>query len=54
MPRQGKLERRLTPAQRALLAAARQVAVSVEPAGGSPTGQPTGPVIIIAAVVRTS
>jgi anti-sigma-K factor RskA len=54
MPRQGKLERRLTPAQRALLAAARQVAVSLEPAGGSPTGQPTGPVVIVASVVRTS
>jgi len=54
MPRQGKLERRLTPAQRALLAAAHQVAVSVEPAGGSPTGQPTGPVVIIASVVRTT
>jgi anti-sigma-K factor RskA len=54
MPRQGTLERRLTPAQRALLAAARQVAVSLEPAGGSPTGQPTGPVVIIASVVRTS
>jgi anti-sigma-K factor RskA len=54
LPRQGKLERRLTPAQRALLAAARQVAVSIEPAGGSPTGQPTGPVVIIASVVRTT
>jgi anti-sigma-K factor RskA len=54
MPRQGKVERRLTPAQRALLAAARQVAVSLEPAGGSPTGQPTGPVVIVASVVRTS
>jgi anti-sigma-K factor RskA len=54
MPRQGKLERRLTPAQRALLAAARQVAVSVEPAGGSPTGLPTGPVVIIASVMRAT
>jgi anti-sigma-K factor RskA len=54
MPRQGNLERRLTPAQRALLAAARQVAVSVEPAGGSPTGQPTGPVVIVASVMRAS
>lgn len=54
MPREGKLERRLTPAQRTLLAAARQVAVSVEPAGGSPTGLPTGPVVIIASVMRAS
>jgi anti-sigma-K factor RskA len=54
MPREGKLERRLTPAQRTLLAAARQVAVSVEPLGGSPTGLPTGPVVIVASVTRAT
>jgi anti-sigma-K factor RskA len=54
LPREGKLERWLTPAQRTLLAAARQVAVSVEPAGGSPTGLPTGPVVIVASVVRAT
>lgn len=54
LPREGKLERRLTPAQRMLLAAARQVAVSVEPAGGSPTGLPTGPVVIIASLMRAT
>lgn len=31
---------------RALLAAGATLAISVEPAGGSPTGQPTGPVIL--------
>jgi anti-sigma-K factor RskA len=54
MPRHGKLERRLTPTQRTLLAAARQIAVSVEPLGGSPTGLPTGPVVIVASVMRAT
>lgn len=54
LPRQGGLERRLTPAQRALLLGARQVAVSVEPAGGSPTGLPTGPVVIVAPIARAT
>jgi anti-sigma-K factor RskA len=31
--------------QAAMLARARGLAVSLEPAGGSPTGQPTGPVV---------
>lgn len=54
LPRQGSLERHLTPAQRTLLLAARQVAVSVEPASGSPTGLPTGPVIIVAPIARAT
>jgi anti-sigma-K factor RskA len=54
LPRRGDVERVLTPAQRALLLAAFQVAVSLEPVGGSPTGLPTGPVIIVAAVTRTT
>jgi anti-sigma-K factor RskA len=54
LPRQGGVERRLTPVQRTLLAAASQVAVSVEPAEGSPTGLPTGPVVIVASVVRAT
>jgi len=54
LPRQGGLERRLTPTQRSLLLAARQVAVSVEPAGGSPTGLPTGPVVIVAPIARAT
>jgi anti-sigma-K factor RskA len=54
LPREGRLERELSSAQRALLRAARQVAVSVEPAGGSPTGLPTGPVIIVASLERAT
>jgi anti-sigma-K factor RskA len=53
LPRSGVLLRELTEAQRTLLAAAAQVAVSIEPAGGSPTGLPTGPVVIVAPIVRT-
>jgi anti-sigma-K factor RskA len=40
----------LSGAQRAALLAADKVAVSVEPSGGSPTGSPTGPVIIVASL----
>jgi anti-sigma-K factor RskA len=54
LPSQGEVERRLTPAQRTLLLAASKVAVSVEPAGGSPTGLPTGPVVIVAPIARTT
>ena len=50
LPLDGKLERSLTAAQRVALLAADKVAVSVEPAGGSPTGSPTGPVVIVASV----
>jgi anti-sigma-K factor RskA len=35
-----------------LLANAKGLAVSVEPAGGSPTGLPTGPVVNVTALVR--
>lgn len=38
----------LTPAGAAVLAQATALAVSVEPPGGSPTGAPTGPVILAA------
>jgi anti-sigma-K factor RskA len=54
LPNHGELKRRLTPAQSMLLRAALKVAVSVEPAGGSPTGVPTGPVVIVASVVQTT
>lgn len=40
--------RALTPAQRQALANSTQLAVSVEPPGGSPTGQPTGAVVFVA------
>jgi anti-sigma-K factor RskA len=52
LPRHGKLERRLSETQRTLLLAARQVAVSIEPARGSPTGLPTGPVVIVVPIAR--
>ena len=50
LPAAGTFERTLSAAQRAALLAADKVAVSVEPPGGSPTGSPTGPVIIVANV----
>jgi anti-sigma-K factor RskA len=52
LPGAGQLERKLTVAQRAALANAAQVAVSLEPPGGSPTGAPTGPVLFVAALTR--
>jgi anti-sigma-K factor RskA len=52
LPEAGQLERTLTIAQRAALASATQVAVSLEPTGGSPTGAPTGPVLFVAALKR--
>jgi anti-sigma-K factor RskA len=48
LPATGDHHRVLNPAQRAALGGARQVAVSVEPVGGSPTGLPTGPVLHVA------
>ena len=51
LPARGADRRELTPAQRAALAGARQLAVSLEPAGGSPTGLPTGPVLHVASLV---
>jgi len=50
LPAGGTYERTLNSAQRAALLAADKVAVSVEPAGGSPTGGPTGPVVIVASL----
>jgi anti-sigma-K factor RskA len=47
LPAGGTYQRALTPAQRAALTAADKVAVSIEPPGGSPTGSPTGPIIIV-------
>jgi anti-sigma-K factor RskA len=41
-------QRALSVAQRQALANAAQLAVSVEPPGGSPTGQPTGAVVFVA------
>ena len=50
LPRLGILKRELSAAQRVALLNSRHVAVSLEPAGGSPTGSPTGPVLYVAAV----
>jgi anti-sigma-K factor RskA len=50
LPRSGRLERRLTPLQQNALMSASRVAVSLEPAGGSPTGGPTGPILFVADV----
>jgi len=48
LPASGTRHLALSAAQRAALAGAKQLAVSLEPAGGSPTGLPTGPVIHVA------
>jgi anti-sigma-K factor RskA len=47
LPAAGSAERTLSERQRTALLAADKVAVSVEPAGGSPTGGPTGPIVIV-------
>lgn len=52
LPRSGSIERQLTGAQRLALLSANKIAVSLEPAGGSPTGTPTGPVLYVANVVN--
>jgi anti-sigma-K factor RskA len=51
MPQTGTGELQLNDSQRDALAAAQQVAISLEPIGGSPTGAPTGPVLFIAPVL---
>ena len=48
LPASGEQHRVLSAAQRTALAGAKQLAVSLEPAGGSPTGLPTGPVLHVA------
>jgi len=48
MPHTGDHHRVLTAAQRAALGGSKQIAVSLEPEGGSPTGAPTGPVLLVA------
>ena len=50
LPGAGSLTRALNDRQRAALLVADKVAVSVEPELGSPTGSPTGPVILVAPV----
>jgi anti-sigma-K factor RskA len=48
LPAAGTSTRALTAIQKAALASSSQVAVSIEPPGGSPTGQPTGEVVFTA------
>jgi anti-sigma-K factor RskA len=48
LPAAGATSRTLTAIQKQALANSSQVAVSIEPLGGSPTGQPTGDVIYMA------
>jgi anti-sigma-K factor RskA len=53
MPASGEVRLALDDRQRAALALAPNVAVSDEPAGGSPTGAPTGAVLYVAPITRT-
>ena len=52
MPASGDARLALDARQRDALKAAANIAVSDEPAGGSPTGAPTGDVLYVAAIVR--
>jgi anti-sigma-K factor RskA len=54
LPAAGSVSRELSAAQRAALQSATKVAVSLEPAGGSRTGAPTGPVLYVAPLERRS
>jgi len=54
LPRDGNAALRLNLAQSLAVLAAGKLAVSVEPPGGSPTGAPTGPVIMLVAVTSSS
>jgi anti-sigma-K factor RskA len=48
LPAAGATSRTLTAIQKQALANSSQVAVSIEPRGGSPTGQPTGDIVFTA------
>jgi len=52
LPHTGDHHRVLNPTQRAALASAKQLAVSLEPSTGSPTGLPTGPVLFVAPLAK--
>jgi anti-sigma-K factor RskA len=49
----GRSAHSVTPAMRKLMAEGMTFAVSLEPAGGSPTGLPTGPVVATGKLIRT-
>ncbi len=52
LPHTGDHHRVLTAVQQAALAGSKQIAVSLEPAGGSPIGAPTGPVLLSAPLTK--
>jgi anti-sigma-K factor RskA len=52
IPGTGNVALPLSAAQRTVLAQTPTLAVSLEPAGGSPTGAPTGPVLFTAPLLR--
>ena len=47
----GSVETRISPQLIAALTNAGRLAISLEPIGGSPTGQPTGPVVYVTSLV---
>lgn len=51
MPKSGRGTLQLSDTQRLALSRSHQIAISLEPPGGSPTGAPTGPVLYVADVV---
>jgi anti-sigma-K factor RskA len=53
LPASGSAQRTLTVAQQQALASASQVAVTLEPLGGSPTGQPTSTPLFVAPLRAT-
>jgi anti-sigma-K factor RskA len=53
LPEMGAAQLRLSAAQLGVLMGTTTLAVSEEPAGGSPTGLPTGPVILTAPLIRS-
>jgi anti-sigma-K factor RskA len=53
LPEMGAAQLALSAAQLGVLTRTMTLAVSVEPAGGSPTGLPTGPVILTAPLIRS-
>jgi anti-sigma-K factor RskA len=50
MPKSGRWTLQLNETQRLALSRSKQIAISLEPPGGSPTGAPTGPVLFVADV----
>jgi len=53
MNSEGLASASLNPRIIAALVSAKGLAISIEPYGGSPTGQPTGPVVYVAPIVST-